>query len=173
MPDSNEELTRLWTQAQPVVAAFLRAALGNRPEADDLLQDVAIALLRKFGTYDRGQPFVAWAIGMARYELLAHRRRRASSRLVFDDESLGLIAAAYQRVSPELGARGEALEHCVERTTGRARQLLELRYVADLGISDVARRLGLAEGAVKVALHRLREALRDCVERRLASGATS
>lgn len=167
--EANEELTRLWTRAQPVVAAFVRAALGGGgTEADDLLQDVAIALLRKFHAYDRALPFSAWAIGMARYEVLAHRRRRATDRLVFDEEAISAVAAAYERVGPELGARGEALEQCVARAREQDRKLLELRYVAGFDVTEIALRLGLGDSAVKVSLHRLRQRLRDCIEERLA-----
>ena len=108
MFDDNEEFTRLWTKAQPVVAGFIRAAAGNRPESDDLLQDVDVVVLRKFRTYDRSQPFVGWAIGIARYQILAYHRRCALDRLVFDSETSQQIAAAYQRVSNELGDMGEA-----------------------------------------------------------------
>ena len=166
----DEEFTRLWTKAQPAVAGFIRAAVGNRAESDDLLQDVAVVLLRKFQTYDRSQAFVGWAIGIARYEILAYHRRCSSDRLFFDNETLGQVAAAYERVSNDLGDMGEALKHCVEGTTGRSRQLLELRYVDELSVNDIARRLRLGLSAVKVALHRLRVALHKCVEERLSRG---
>jgi RNA polymerase sigma-70 factor, ECF subfamily len=45
------------------------------------------------------------------------------------------------------------------------RMLVTLRYRDDLSQAEVARRMGLPEGTVKVRLHRLRKRLRESLER--------
>ncbi len=59
--DSYEQFTRLWTEAQPILASYLSAVLPDFQEAEDLLQTVAVILLRKFPEYNAEHPFVAWA----------------------------------------------------------------------------------------------------------------
>ena len=56
-----------WTLAQPAVSAFVQAMVPDRAERDDVLQEVAMAVLESFGSYDRSRPFVPWAIGIARH----------------------------------------------------------------------------------------------------------
>jgi RNA polymerase sigma-70 factor (ECF subfamily) len=60
---------------------------------------------------------------------------------------------------------GTALRLSVEQALARLgdgdRDLLRLRYAEDLSQGEVARRLGVPEGTVKVRLHRARHRLRD------------
>ena len=79
--NNHEQFTRRWTEAQPIVAGYISAVVPDFQEAEDLLQDVAVILLRKFPEYDAQRPFVAWAIGIAKREVLVARRRtRAALR---------------------------------------------------------------------------------------------
>jgi|SRR5688572_11777929 len=64
--DQQEQFTRLWTEAQPLIAGYINSFEPEFDRAEDLLQDVAVILLRKFPEYDPQRPFVAWAIGIAR-----------------------------------------------------------------------------------------------------------
>jgi len=61
----------------------------------------------------------------------------------------------------------QALEHCMNRVRGDAKKLLELRYQEGRSPEDIAKSLGRTAVAIRVSLHRVRTALRDCVERRL------
>ena len=56
----------LWTQAQPAVSAFVHALVGDRTARDEVLQEVALAILENFERYDTSRPFLPLAIGVAR-----------------------------------------------------------------------------------------------------------
>jgi RNA polymerase sigma-70 factor, ECF subfamily len=49
---------RLWTTAQPAVAGYIRSLIHGT-DADDVLQETALALFRRFADYDPARPFVA------------------------------------------------------------------------------------------------------------------
>ena len=53
-----------------MLPATFNAVVPDFQEAEDLLQDVAVILLRKFPEYDAQRPFVARAIGMAKREVI-------------------------------------------------------------------------------------------------------
>ncbi len=55
------EATRLWVLSQPAVAAFLSTVVRDFRERDDVLQDVAVAVLESFPRYDAAKPFTPWA----------------------------------------------------------------------------------------------------------------
>jgi RNA polymerase sigma-70 factor (ECF subfamily) len=59
------------------------------------------------------------------------------------------------------------LEVCLERLPARPRQMLRLRYFEEYNSEEIARRLGSKSAAVRVALQRIREQLRACVEQQL------
>lgn len=164
-----EQFTRLWTQAQPSIAGYLAAVVPDRTEADDLCQEVAVVLLRKFADYDPDRPFIAWAMGIAKMAVLGRRRDQARAAARLEPGAVEAVAQAWLEMAPEEEERLRALRACVERTDGRARQLLELRYQRELPIEEIAAALGLAAGTARVALHRLRSALQQCIERRLGA----
>src|SRR6266704_5974611 len=99
--DNPEQFTRRWTEAQPIVAGYISAVVPDFQEAEDLLQDVAVILLRKFPEYDPQRPFVAWAIGIAKLEVHMARRRHARNLLSYKADLLERIGEAYEELAPE------------------------------------------------------------------------
>lgn len=164
-----EELTVYWTQAQPIVSAFISSMVQSFQDAEDVLQMTAITLAKKYDQYDRNRPFVAWAIGIAKYEVLTYRRQKAKDRHVFDDAIVDQITQAYQETASELTGLRNALRKCLKEVKGRSRKMLELRYIRELKPTRIGRQLGMTTNAVFVALHRIRVALRDCIEQRLTT----
>jgi RNA polymerase sigma-70 factor (ECF subfamily) len=168
--ESHEQFTRLWTEAQPILAGYLSAVVPDFQEAEDLLQEVAVILLRKFPEYNPERPFVGWAIGIAKLEVLKARRRHARSRIFYQDDLLERLSDACEELAPELEDRSRALRECVRTVQGRARELLRLRYEESLNPNAIAERAGMAVVAVRVMLSRTRAALRECIERKLKAG---
>jgi RNA polymerase sigma-70 factor, ECF subfamily len=165
--ESHEQFTRLWTEAQPVVDAYLQAAVPDFHQAEDLLQEVAVVLLRKFPEYDSARSFIGWALGVARFEVLNARRDYARSRLFYEPEALERLSEVCEELAPELELRSRALRECMDKVEGRARELLRLRYEETLKPTSIAAQLGLAVVAVRVMLSRTRASLRQCIERKV------
>jgi RNA polymerase sigma-70 factor (ECF subfamily) len=165
--NNHEKFTRRWTEAQPIVAGYLSAVVPDFQEAEDLLQEVAVILLRKFPEYDAKRPFVGWAIGIAKLEVLMARRSHARNRLLYQGDLLERLGDACEELAPELEERSHALRECVRALQGRANELLRLRYEEALEPRTIAARVGMAIVAVRVALSRTRASLRECIERKL------
>ena len=167
MIDIHERFTRCWTLAQPAVASYIAAFVSDLHQMEDVLQSVAVVCLRKFGEYDERRPFVAWALGMAKIELLRLRRAQARSPWVQDETLLHALAETCEELEPELETREWALADCLRELDGRASDLIRLRYQEALKPSAIAERLGMGAVAVRVALSRVRSALRQCIERKI------
>lgn len=171
-PNEAEELATYWTAAQRTVAAFIRTLVPEFNEAEEILQRVAVALVRKFNEYDRARPFAAWAIGIAKYEVLIYRRQHALDRHVFNDALIEQIAESYQRLSQQRFPMRELLAKCFDSLDERARRAIGLRYVQDLRTQRIAEEMQMTDSAVRKLLSRTRIALRDCVDRRLDEART-
>jgi RNA polymerase sigma-70 factor (ECF subfamily) len=163
-----ERFTSCWTQAQPAVARYIASLVPGFQEAEDALQNVAVVLLRKFAVYDPQQPFIGWALGIARYEVLNHRRGFARNRLLFTPDLAEQASEVYQELLPELDERHRALRECLAGVGERTAQVLRLRYQEALEPKDIATRIGMTSGAIRVMLNRVRGSLLGCIERRLA-----
>jgi len=166
--DLSEEFTRHWTQAQPVVARYVSAVVPDFNQAEDILQEVAVVLLRRFAEYRHDSPFAAWAIGIAKNKILATHRARPVSCLVGCPDILDSVAAACDEIAPEADRRARALRECMKRLEKKPLELLELRYERALKPREIAAQLGVQAGAIRTSLTRVRGLLQDCIERRLA-----
>jgi RNA polymerase sigma-70 factor (ECF subfamily) len=163
------QLAVLWEQARPAVFAYLTASVYDFHRAEDLLQEVAVAIAGKFHAYDHERSFLAWAIGIARNQTLLYFREQARTRQHFSDAALQSISDAAEKMSHEDSSnKREALQYCLQKTVGRRRRVLDLRYTAGLSIGEIAVQLEMTNNAVKITLHRVRAALEECVHRRMA-----
>jgi RNA polymerase sigma-70 factor (ECF subfamily) len=158
--------TRLWTLAQPAVSAFITGIVRDFRDRDDMLQEVAVAVIESFDRYDPERPFVPWAIGVARNQVGLYLRRRGRERLCFDTAALDRVEAAFADLSSEERHRLDRLRDCVRMLDGRARRLCELRYGDDLKPAAIAPLMGMTANTVAKALQRVRDRLRECIEHR-------
>lgn len=171
--EDQETFTRLWTEAQPTVSHYLLSLVREPATAKDLLQKTALVLLRKFSDYDRDQPFLPWAMGVAKFELLGHRRDEARNRVLFDSELLDRYTERWSELAPQQTDETAALQHCLGKLPKRLRRVIRLRYFEDRNSGEIAKALDLTAGNVRVTLQRTREQLRQCVERELRVGGGS
>ena len=164
---AQEQFVQLWTAAQPAVAGYICALMRDGEVAKDVLQETALVLLRRFAEYDSQRPFLAWALGVARFQMLGHQRDAARSFLTFDTELMERFTEHWAETAPAADRRAGALRECLEKLPGRARDVLRQRYFEELTAEDIARRLGANGASVRVMLQRIREQLRKCIERRM------
>jgi RNA polymerase sigma-70 factor (ECF subfamily) len=163
-----QQFAVLWTQAHPVVAAFISGMVPRHHDAEDILQRTAATLVTLRDKYDVNQPFTAWALGVARIEVLRYRQEHRRERTVFDTETIEALSNAFERVAPDLGDKKAALEKCIAKLRGRVKEIFQLHYVQCLRPAEVASRLKSSTQAVFVSLHRGRATLRACMERTLS-----
>ncbi len=157
--------------AQRVLRAYLHAATGDVHETDDLLQEVSNVLWEKFDQYDENRPFAAWAVGIARLQVLKWRQARSRSRKVLSEQVVGDLAEAAAAEAEEPDERPALMAGCMQSLQGRARQVLEMKYNQDMAIRQIAEQMGMQVGAIEMALVRARRALRDCIERKMKVAA--
>ncbi|MEM1294566.1 MAG: sigma-70 family RNA polymerase sigma factor [Verrucomicrobiota bacterium] len=175
MDESTRQVTRLWTLAQPRIAAFVTSVLRDFRDRDDLMQEIAVAVFDSFESYDPKRPFEQWALGVARnqFKTYLRKRKRDQERLVFDDETVACVESAFVNEPAEELQKMDFLQECVRELDGRGRQLCEMRYQDELKPASISESLGLPGTAVRKALQRIREQLRQCVERKAAAEGLS
>jgi RNA polymerase sigma-70 factor (ECF subfamily) len=163
----NEAIARAWVLAQPVVDAFISAAVRNHTDAQDILQDVAVAVLDGHSGPPADVPFTAWTIGIARHKVADYFRQKKRPHATMGEEVLQVVADAFASHADRWTAEGDALEHCLRRVRGDAKKLLELRYREGHSPQEIARQLGRTSDAIRASLLRVRRTLRECILRRL------
>ena len=140
------------------VYAYAAYRLGDGPEAEDATSDTFERALRYRSSYDsRKGPPVAWLLGIAR-------------RCVDDVVAARIPGGGEPEERPSAAdLAGEAATRldvtaAVAALDERDRELIALRFGADLKASQIAELLGLKTNAVEVAVHRALKRLRERLE---------
>ena len=140
------------------VYAYVAYRVGDGPDAEDITSAAIERALRYRDRFDpRRGDAAAWLIGIARRCISEH---------------YGEQAVPVEHV-PEPSAPGELaadsatrldLRHAVSRLGARDRELIALRYGADLTARQIGEVLEVKTNAVEVALHRALQTLREALE---------
>lgn len=165
MDEQYQQAVRHWTLAQPVVSAYVSSVVRDFRDRDDLLQEISVAVLESYASYDSGRPFTAWVIGIAKKQIGTYLRERKRNRFVFDADTVESLADAFEQIDSEETRKLDYLHQCVAKLEGRARQICELRYQNDLKPVAIAGLLGMTANSVAKSLQRIREQLRQCIDR--------
>jgi RNA polymerase sigma-70 factor (ECF subfamily) len=159
-------LEELLTRLRPGVLRYCRARLGRSAgsfgSADDVAQEVCMAVLKALPRYvDQGRPFAAFVYGIAGHKVADAQRASFRDRSDVTDE---LPERADDGLGPEdaVVAAAEAAEAnaLLDRLPPAHRELLLLRVVAGLSAEETGAALGMTPGAVRVAQHRALARLR-------------
>ena len=154
MAGDNAAYHRLLKAVTPVLRAASRRGLtraGQSPDqAEDIVQDILLAVHLKRHTWDVNAPFAPWLFAIARNKLIDALRRRGKRVFVnIDDfaETLPEQPKAETASAAEVTAQLNTLPQ-------RQREVLQSIAVESASIKDTAKKFAMSEGAVRVALHR-------------------
>ena len=170
--ERHDRFLRSFTAGELAIRAYVRRLVPTRSDADDVMQEVSVALWKKFGEFREDGDFRAWAFGVARYAALAWRRDKARDRLVLDENVVAKLADETARDEPRLQSQREALEICMQKLKPGQRELLMQAYQHDTRIQDIATHSARTVPGFYQWLHRVRRMLLDCI-RRSASQQTA
>jgi len=168
--DDQARFLGCFLKCQDDIRAFLGSIVRDRHACDDLLQEVALTLWKKFGEYDPNRPFGAWARGIAANKVLQSFEKSKKFPVLLSQETIEAILEAYNQTEPESCAMHSALETCLKLLPERSQNLVSLRYEKTLKLGEIAQAMESTLDAVHKALSRVRLSLRKCIEERLAVG---
>ncbi len=165
----SEDFVRNLVVHQDSLYAYLLTLVPVRETARDLLQDTCVTLWSKSDDFLPGSNFLAWACRVAYFTVLAYRRDRAREHTVFCSSVIEQLAEVSQRQAEESPRRAVALDDCLHSLTPAQRKLILGRYSPDGSVAKMAADSGRSANGLAVTLHRIRQALIDCVENKLRS----
>ena len=149
---------------EPDLRRFIRSLLPTWTDVDEVVQQTAIVIWRKFDQYDPDTHFMKWACVIARFEALAYRRKMARDRLVFREDVLELMADEGVEELDTRRSEHEALEACLMELPEKQRQLITLAYTPGVKVKELAEEAGSTAAAFYMRLKRMRRQLMECVE---------
>jgi RNA polymerase sigma-70 factor (ECF subfamily) len=147
-------------------------------EVEDLVQEALTKALTHLDSYSEEYAFSTWLYRIATNHAIDHLRRRRLSMMSIsapvaggsqggDDEGKDLELADDSWVPDDVllaSERSKLIAEAIEQLPENYKRIIKLRHNDDLEYDEIARRLGLPMGTVKVHLHRARAALGKLLE---------
>ena len=167
-PRANDEFVRRFVRSQQDLYAYILTLVPNIADAQDILQETAIALWAKADEYRLEEPFMPWAARFAWFQVRKFRMyqaRRHRHVVALSDEALAALAADRAKFESETADLDQILQQCVEKLADDDRTLLGQRYDRKTSIREVARQRGVEPAQLYKRLGRIRQALLDCIHR--------
>jgi RNA polymerase sigma-70 factor (ECF subfamily) len=150
-----EALRLLYVRYAENVYGYVASILHDDKEAEDLTQHVFLKLISAIQKYDdRGVPFSAWLMRLARNAALDHLRRR---RAIPAEEVFG----ADTHVDERALNRADSLRTALKSLPEEQREVVVLRHVLGLTPPEIAAQTGRSESSIHGLHHRGRKALRQ------------
>jgi RNA polymerase sigma-70 factor, ECF subfamily len=140
------------------IYGYVRSIVRDDHEAEDITQHVFAKLMTTLVRYDdRGVPFFAWLLRLARNVAIDHLR---ANRLTPTEEVLD--PAASNGIDLD---RAESVRAALSTLPEEQREVVVLRHVIGLSPGEIADRMGRTEGSIHGLHHRGRRALQRELER--------
>jgi RNA polymerase sigma-70 factor (ECF subfamily) len=173
MRDPNEpelDYESIVRDTQAHIRAYIAGMGVPRHDVDDIAQDVYVELYRFFDRMPAEVHPKQWLKGIARNLCLNYFRRTSRRNRLQREALVEIFLRAEQEGPPGLaeGPIRRALDGCYEKLAPESRRMLALRYEQELPSQTIAERLNTSSEAVRVALFRIRAALRNCITKKLA-----
>lgn len=163
---------RLLNDAHGMLLRYVMSLVANRHDAEDVLQRGSIIMWRRFGTYEKGTDFIAWATTVMFYEIKNFQRVTGRSRLNFDDELLQTLATGQMQHLRQWHSRTDALDACLQKLDVSSRELVKAIYTDGMQANEVARKHNCAPKTIYNKLNLIRSLLAECVRRRMAEASS-
>lgn len=152
------------------VLIFLSVRMSCFAKSEDLAQETFVTAWRRLADFDPQAPLGPWLRGIARHLLQNHWRKRHAEAIGGSEE----LAALLHREDDETGWEQEpealeALRQCLTRLESGSQLLVRKRYEEGVSIDELAELTQRKPSALTMHLHRIRQSLRTCIERKLAT----
>lgn len=170
-PEAFEVLVR---EHQDRVYDFCVRMLGDREEANDLVQEIFVSVHQNVGKFREDAKLSTWIFRISKNQCinrLKYLKRRGRGRSdeygeVGEDVLMSAMGAPQGPDAALESARERArVQWAISQLEPDARMLVALRDIEGLSYEEIIEITELAEGTVKSRLHRAREKLADLLGR--------
>jgi RNA polymerase sigma-70 factor (ECF subfamily) len=152
--------------------AYVFAIVRDHHLTEDVVQESAVVLARRWESFGEVQNFSALAREVARRTALAALRRDSRQPVTLSEAALDALDIAFSRVAPQDDGPIESLLLCIEKLPRIWRDIVRLRYWQDSSVIDIASVLQRSVNTISVTLNRIRSRLAACIaeQHRISEG---
>src|SRR4051794_297299 len=137
-----ERFVRLFANAQREILRYILALVPDLHDADEILQETAIALWKRFDQYDPRLPFNPWACRFALRHVRKYREQKARRDRFLSLEAIDLLVSEHLEEEGIMEERRRALRACLQTLNVHEQLLIERRYSERATVARMAQDTG-------------------------------
>ncbi len=141
----------------------------NVNEAEDIMQETSRIMWEKFDQFEIGTNFVAWAVTIARYQILSYRAKY-NSKVKLDPEIIELLVEDSKAPLPEDQHRIDALRKCLKKLELKDQSLIRSRFELNKTAKELSKENGVAMNTIYRNQSRILSLLMGCIRRSVGLG---
>jgi RNA polymerase sigma-70 factor (ECF subfamily) len=161
---AQQRFLSLFLRSEREIFRYVAVLVPNVADAEDIVQQTALALWGKFDAYDPAQPFTPWACRFALNKARQWIERRQRWQALLEGGLAEELAQRREELRPEIEIRLKHLEGCVNKLPEEQRSLVEGYYFRRDTIEKLAAGSSRTVAATYKTLQRVRQALQNCIE---------
>jgi RNA polymerase sigma-70 factor (ECF subfamily) len=161
---AHQRFLSLFLRSEREIFRYVATLVPNVTDAEDIVQQTAMALWQKFDAYDPAQPFTPWACRFALNKARQWIQRRQRWQALLEHGLAEELAQRRQELQPEFERQLRHLDHCLGRLPPAQRSLVKAYYYDRTDVDSLAERSGRTVGATYKTLQRIRHSLQICME---------
>lgn len=145
------------------LAYYINRMTGDSTDAFDVMQEVWILVFRRLNTLKAPEAFRVWLYRIAHDVTVSHLRRQQKLPQPMSDE-LDFSAEVEEWDEMQAFENAELIHQTLSQLAPAHREVLTLRFLEGLDLSEIADVVGCEIGTVKSRLHYAKRALRRGIE---------
>ena len=165
---NQERYSEIVERYQTKLFVYIYRLVGNKEEAEDLLQDVFVKAYKNLNSYDTSRKFSSWIYRIAHNESVNYIKRKSLKKFI----SFETITSSKDKLdssSEEEGADkvwlrkevGKEVSEAIKKLPFKYRQVLTLRYYSDQSYEEIAEILGRPVNTVGTLINRAKKKLSE------------
>ncbi len=163
-----ERYSEIIERYQTKLFIYLYRLIGDREEAEDILQDVFIKTYRNLNSFDTSRKFSSWIYRIAHNEAVNYIKRKSLRRFI-PWEDITATKDKLEMSSVEEGVdkawmrkeTNQEIDQAISRLSFKYRQVLVLRYYSDKSYEEISEILGRPVNTVGTLINRAKKKLAE------------
>ncbi len=166
--DRGKHFMMLYMSVQRRLYGYVMSSIPNPSDADDIVQETVSIMWSEFDKFQPGTNFAAWALCVARYQILTYRKQITKKKRVFSEQAMEAIQEVAETTNNLEQERQKALQHCLDKLGEKERKILSFRYEIGATLRTVSERLNINNNTLYNVLGRIHITLLNCVRKNMA-----
>jgi len=165
--DKVQSFLRLFSAYQHRIYGYIMSLVGDWNQSDDIYQETTSVLWTKFDQFVSETDFLSWALKIAHFQVLSHRKKVNVHRKYFSQQTLDKLNEVAISSGSDSEASLNALRKCIELLPDRSKKLISLRYEDGATVLKIAQRVQQSVNTLYKEYQKIHTQLFQCIRKQM------